>query len=196
MRSPCECASRRPSNVIEKKQVVDPIADRRRTKGKEEVDMVCTDATDDCSMGCMNMCLFSPNEVFDNANTHAHTHNHLCCVSLCTIHPRPAGFHNTKLVRNIRVKKNNEMVNKMHKTKTWKDIDFAADRERFDAIVRREKREADRVMRNKAKEEQIVREKEREARSYKTLFDGAEMQSTTAIKEEYASAQDYEDDFM
>ena len=94
------------------------------------------------------------------------------------------------------MKKKNEMVNKMHKTKTWRDIDFAADRERFDAIVRREKREADRVMRNKAKEEQIAREKEREARSYKTLFDGAEMHSTTAIKEEYASAQDYEDDFM
>ena len=155
-------------------------------------------------MWYISICLILPDDVFGDANTHIHTSNHLCCCALSArfilFWPRTnlngAGFHNTKLVQNIRVKKKNEMVNKMHKTKTWKDIDFAADRERFDAIVREEKREADRVMRNKVKEEQIAREKEREARSYKTLFDDAEMQSTTAIKEEYESAQDYEDDFM
>ena len=122
-----------------------------------------------------------------SGNTHAHAQ----------IRPmKRAGFHDNKLVKNIRIKKDSEIVNRLTKTKVWRDVDFASDRERYDSIVRAEKREVDRQRRNQEKEEKLEREKAKEAMSYKTLFDGAEMKSTADIKETYETAQDYEDDFM
>ena len=49
-------------------------------------------------------------------------------------------------MKNIRIKKDSEIVNRLTKTKVWRDVDFAADRERYDGILRGEKRESDRQL--------------------------------------------------
>ena len=99
-------------------------------------------------------------------------------------------------MKNIHIKKDSEIVNRLTKTKVWRDVDFAADRERYDGILRGEKRESDRQRRNQEKEAKLERERLREAMSYKTLFDGADMKSTADIRDEYETAEDYEEDFM
>jgi len=62
-------------------------------------------------------------------------------------------------VKNIRIKKDSEIVNRLTKTKVWRDVDFAADRERYDGILRGEKRESDRQRRNQEKEAKLERER-------------------------------------
>ncbi|CAN6847432.1 unnamed protein product [Brassica oleracea] len=107
------------------------------------------------------------------------------------------GFHNSKMVRTIRVEKRvNEIVNRLNKTKVERTPDFRAEREAVNAAERAERKHH---LREKKKHEEIERlEKERQAdmRSYKGLMVTDKMTSNKDIVSSNKSLQELEDDFM
>ncbi|XP_013621276.1 coiled-coil domain-containing protein 25-like isoform X2 [Brassica napus] len=107
------------------------------------------------------------------------------------------GFHNSKMVRTIRVEKRvNEIVNRLNKTKVERTPDFRAEREAVNAAERAERKHH---LREKKKHEEIERlEKERQAdmRSYKGLMVTDKMTSNKDIASSNKSLQELEDDFM
>ncbi|CAN6992377.1 unnamed protein product [Brassica oleracea var. botrytis] len=107
------------------------------------------------------------------------------------------GFHNSKMVRTIRVEKRvNEIVNRLNKTKVERTPDLRAEREAVNAAERAERKHH---LREKKKHEEIERlEKERQAdmRSYKGLMVTDKMTSNKDIASSNKSLQELEDDFM
>lgn len=107
------------------------------------------------------------------------------------------GYHDLKLVRRIKVeKRQNEIVNRLNKTKREEYPDLAAEREAYDSEVREEKKRAFREAENARLEEERAREADREARDYKHIMDGDKMVTNKDIAAKYESVSDYEDDFM
>lgn len=107
------------------------------------------------------------------------------------------GYHDLKLVRRIKVeKRQNEIVNRLNKTKREEYPDLAAEREAYDKEVREEKKQAFREAENARLEEERAREADREARDYKHIMDGEKMVTNKDIAAKYESVSDYEDDFM
>ena len=107
------------------------------------------------------------------------------------------GYHDLKLVRRIKVeKRQNEIVNRLNKTKCEEYPDLAAEREAYDSEVREEKKRAFREAENARLEEERAREADREARDYKHIMDGDKMVTNKDIAAKYESVSDYEDDFM
>ncbi|KAF3549141.1 hypothetical protein DY000_02000475 [Brassica cretica] len=107
------------------------------------------------------------------------------------------GFHNSKMVRTIRVEKRvNDIVNRLNKTKVERTPDLRAEREAVNAAERAERKQH---LREKKKREEIERlEKERQAemRSYKGLMVTDKMTSNKDIASSNKSLQELEDDFM
>ena len=107
------------------------------------------------------------------------------------------GYHDLKLVRRIKVeKRQNEIVNRLNKTKREEYPDLAAEREAYDVEVREEKKRAFREAENARLEEERAREADRDARDYKHIMDGDKMMTNKDIAAKYESVSDYEDDFM
>jgi hypothetical protein len=107
------------------------------------------------------------------------------------------GYHDLKLVRRIKVeKRQNEIVNRLNKTKREEFPDLAAERDAYDKEIREEKKAAFREAENARLEEERMREAERDARDYKHIMDGDKMVTNKSIAEKYESVSDYEDDFM
>ena len=107
------------------------------------------------------------------------------------------GYHDLKLVRRIKVeKRQNEIVNRLNKTKREEYPDLAAEREAYDKEVREEKKQAFREAENARLEEERAREADREARDYKHIMVGEKMVTNKDIAAKYESVSDYEDDFM
>ena len=107
------------------------------------------------------------------------------------------GYHDLKLVRRIKVeKRQNEIVNRLNKTKREEYPDLAAEREAYDVEVREEKKRAFREAEDARLEEERAREADRDARDYKHIMDGDKMMTNKDIAAKYESVSDYEDDFM
>lgn len=100
-------------------------------------------------------------------------------------------FHDRKAVRKTRVeKRNNEIVNRLNRTKREDNPDLAARREAFDQEVRQQRKaeaQQARVAEKAAREEM---QRTADLRSYSSLMQAENMQSNTAMTE------DYEDDFL
>ncbi|XP_021735516.1 coiled-coil domain-containing protein 25-like [Chenopodium quinoa] len=107
------------------------------------------------------------------------------------------GFHNSKMVRTVRVEKRiNEVVNRLNRTKVERTPDFKAEREAYGAA---EKAERKALLREKKRREEMDRlEKERvaEMRSYKNLMVSDKMTSNKQIASGEKSLQELEEDFM
>ncbi|XP_074335372.1 uncharacterized protein LOC141672621 isoform X2 [Apium graveolens] len=107
------------------------------------------------------------------------------------------GFHNSKMVRTVRVEKRiNEVVNRLNKTKVERTPDLKAEREAVNAAERAERKQ---LLRDKKRREEIERmEKERQAelRSYKNLMVADKMTSNKDIASTNKSLQELEEDFM
>ncbi|GAB2284856.1 hypothetical protein Dimus_019309 [Dionaea muscipula] len=107
------------------------------------------------------------------------------------------GFHNSKMVRTVRVEKRiNEVVNRLNRTKVERKPDFKAEREAYGAA---EKAERKALLRDKKRREEMDRlEKERQAelRSYKNLMVSERMTSNKQIASTNKSLQEMEEDFM
>ncbi|XP_074276518.1 uncharacterized protein LOC141600229 [Silene latifolia] len=107
------------------------------------------------------------------------------------------GFHNSKMVRTVRVEKRiNEVVNRLNRSKVERTVDFKAEREAYNNA---EKAERKAVLREKKRREEMERlEKERQAeqRSYKNLMVSDKMTSNKEIASANKSLQELEEDFM
>ncbi|XP_046676005.1 coiled-coil domain-containing protein 25 [Homalodisca vitripennis] len=80
-------------------------------------------------------------------------------------------FHKDKEVRKMRVAKRvNEIVNRLNKTKTTKEVDLRAERETRDQREREDQKRIQKALREKQKEEEKRKQEEAELRSYTTLM--------------------------
>ncbi|RZC75554.1 hypothetical protein C5167_051033 [Papaver somniferum] len=107
------------------------------------------------------------------------------------------GFHNTKMVRTVRVdKRNNDIVNRLNKTKVERKTDLKAEREAVDAAERTEKKHQQRDKKRHEDLERLEKEKQAELRSYKGLMVSENMTSNKQIASGNKSMQEMEEDFM
>lgn len=107
------------------------------------------------------------------------------------------GFWKNKAVKKTKVRtRENAIVNRLNKTKREEYPDLKAQREAYDAMLKRERQEAYRQAEKERLEEERQRREEKELRSYKGVMDEEKMKSNKEIAEQYASVEDFEDEFM
>lgn len=88
------------------------------------------------------------------------------------------GFHKEKDVRKIKVqKRNNEIVNRLVKTKREEQPDLRAAREDRDRLEREDKKRIQKELKEQHKEEERRKKEEAELRSYTTLMKPEQMSS-------------------
>ncbi|MFH4974367.1 hypothetical protein AB6A40_001076 [Gnathostoma spinigerum] len=81
------------------------------------------------------------------------------------------GFKDDKRVRKIKVeKKNNDILNRLNKTKVTEDIDYQAEREQRDAKERQKQRQKQKEMKEIEKLDKEAKERENRIRSYEDVF--------------------------
>ncbi|XP_031264119.1 coiled-coil domain-containing protein 25-like [Pistacia vera] len=107
------------------------------------------------------------------------------------------GFHNSKMVRTVRVEKRiNEVVNRLNKTKVERKPDLKAERESANAAERAERKLQLRDKKRREEMERLEKERQAEIRSYKGLMVSDKMTSNKQIASESKSLQELEEDFM
>eukprot|EP00249_Psilotum_nudum_P021571 c28157_g2_i1 orf=409-1056(-) len=107
------------------------------------------------------------------------------------------GFHNSKLVRTIRVEKRiNEIVNRLNKTKVERRPDLKAEKEQYNAAERAERKAQLREKKRREEMERAEKERLADVRSYRGLMVSDRMTSNKDIAATGKSLQELEDDFM
>lgn len=107
------------------------------------------------------------------------------------------GFHKQKEVRKCTVeKKDNDILNRLNKTKRETTPDLAAERQAYDKEVSAERKAQVQAVKRAEKAAKEETKREQELRSYKGLMTDDNMISGKELADKYESAQDYEDDFM
>ncbi len=109
------------------------------------------------------------------------------------------GFHNTSAIRKIQVdKRNNEIINRLNKTKEEKTVDFA--KEKIDRQRQaREKLKAEETQkRDQAKKETEQRKKEQSILHYEEIFESRNTNSGMKTNQSNSgmSIEEYENSFM
>lgn len=101
------------------------------------------------------------------------------CISFNTTWPFQVGqvaFHKDKEVRKVKVaKRNNDIVNRLNKTKKESFPDLRIERETRDRLEREDKKKLLRDQKEKEKEEERRKKEEQELRSYSTLMKSENM---------------------
>ncbi|KAK4388870.1 Coiled-coil domain-containing protein 25 [Sesamum angolense] len=106
------------------------------------------------------------------------------------------GFHNSKMVRTVRVEKRiNEIVNRL-KDKVERKPDLKAEREAVNAAERAERKQQLRDKKRREELERLEKERQAELRSYKNLMVAEKMTSNKNIASANKSLQELEEDFM
>ncbi|KAL6556607.1 Coiled-coil domain-containing protein 25 [Orobanche gracilis] len=107
------------------------------------------------------------------------------------------GFHNSKMVRTVRVEKRiNEVVNRLNKTRVERTPDLKAEREAVNAAERAERKQQLRDKKRREELERLEKERQAESRSYKNLMVAEKMTSNKDIASTNKSMQELEEDFM
>ncbi|CAN6353335.1 unnamed protein product [Urochloa humidicola] len=107
------------------------------------------------------------------------------------------GFHNSKLVRTIKVEKRiNEIVNRLNKTKVERKPDLKAEREAVSVAEKAERKAQLRDKKRREEMERLEKEKQAEIRSYKGLMVQEKMTSNKQIASGSKTLQELEEDFM
>lgn len=109
------------------------------------------------------------------------------------------GFHNSKMVRTVKVeKRQNEVVNRLNKTKVERkpDLKGETERETVNAAERAERKQQLREKKRREEMERQEKEKQAEIRSYKGLMVSDKMTSNKQIASASKSLQELEEDFM
>mmetsp|Transcript_8396 Transcript_8396/g.22720 ORF Transcript_8396/g.22720 Transcript_8396/m.22720 type:complete len:221 (+) Transcript_8396:14-676(+) len=106
------------------------------------------------------------------------------------------GYHDVKIVKEYRVEKSNEIVNRLNKTKQELFPDLEAEKNAWLEARTRERRDQakEQKRREKAEREEAMRTKE--LLSYDRIMDSDDMVTNKELKEKYQSVEDWEDDFM
>lgn len=107
------------------------------------------------------------------------------------------GFHNSKMVRTVRVEKRiNEVVNRLNRTKVERTVDFKAEREAYCAAEKAERKAQLREKKRREEMDRLEKERQAELRSYKNLMVSDKMTSNKQIASASKSLQELEEDFM
>ncbi|XP_030548749.1 coiled-coil domain-containing protein 25 isoform X1 [Rhodamnia argentea] len=107
------------------------------------------------------------------------------------------GFHNSKMVRTVRVEKRlNDVVNRLNRTKVERKPDLKAEREAVNAVERAERKQQLRDKKRREEMERLEKERQAELRSYKGLMVAENMTSNKQIASASKSLQELEEDFM
>ncbi|KAG0566590.1 hypothetical protein M758_7G069200 [Ceratodon purpureus] len=107
------------------------------------------------------------------------------------------GFHNSKLVRTVRVEtRKNEVVNRLNKTKTEQTPDLKAEREAYNAAERNERKQHTKEKKRREELERLEKERQAEIRSYTRLMVQEKMTSNKDIAAKGKSLAELEEDFM
>jgi len=108
------------------------------------------------------------------------------------------GFHNAKLVKKLFVeRKNNDIINRLNKTRTEPQVDLRAEREAYDKQMQMERKAQKRQMEQQRTEEARQHKAEQEIKEYRVLMDKDHMEATNKKMEQYENNYvGYEDDFM
>ena len=108
------------------------------------------------------------------------------------------GFHNQKLVKKVFLeRKNNEIINRLRKTKREVDVDFKAERERFDKQMQAERKVQRKEAELTEKENRRMKKEEQEMKHFTALADEDHLKETEERMKKYEGNFDaYEDDFM
>uniref|UniRef100_A0A803LBT8 NFACT RNA-binding domain-containing protein n=1 Tax=Chenopodium quinoa TaxID=63459 RepID=A0A803LBT8_CHEQI len=107
------------------------------------------------------------------------------------------GFHNSKMVRTVRVEKRiNEVVNRLNRTKVERTPDFKAEREAYGAAEKAERKAQLREKKRREEMDRLEKERVAEMRSYKNLMVSDKMTSNKQIASGEKSLQELEEDFM
>ncbi|KAL4539448.1 hypothetical protein Ndes2437B_g02177 [Nannochloris sp. 'desiccata'] len=107
------------------------------------------------------------------------------------------GYHNEKNIKKMIVdKKNNDIVNRLNRTKKELYPDLEAERAAYDKELRGQ---AKAVAIAQKQEEKAAKEEQKrldELKSYKNIMKEEDMVTVRELREKYATVEDYEDDFM
>ncbi|KXZ51981.1 hypothetical protein GPECTOR_10g1003 [Gonium pectorale] len=107
------------------------------------------------------------------------------------------GFHDQSLVLKVKVdRKNNEIINRLEKTRQERYPDLAAEKEVYLSQVRQAKRAEERAARAAEKAAKEERKKQEDMKSYKHIMKDEFMLSNKEVKEKYQSVEEMEEDFM
>ncbi|KAK9742142.1 hypothetical protein RND81_03G151200 [Saponaria officinalis] len=107
------------------------------------------------------------------------------------------GFHNSKMVRTVRVEKRiNEVVNRLNRSKVERTCDFKAEREAYNNAEKAERKALQREKKRREEMERLEKERQAEQRSYKNLMVSDKMTSNKQIASANKSLQELEEDFM
>ncbi|EFJ52841.1 hypothetical protein VOLCADRAFT_101600 [Volvox carteri f. nagariensis] len=107
------------------------------------------------------------------------------------------GFYDQSLVFKVKVeRKNNEIINRLEKTRQERYPDLAAEKEVYMSQVRQARRAGERAARAVEKAAREERKKQEDLKSYKHIMKDEFMVSNKDLKDKYTSVEELEDDFM
>ncbi|KAG2501959.1 hypothetical protein HYH03_000457 [Edaphochlamys debaryana] len=107
------------------------------------------------------------------------------------------GFHDQSQVYKVKVeKKNNDIINRLEKTRQEKHPDLAAEKEAYMSQVRQSKRAEERAARAAEKSAREDRKRQEDMKSYKHIMKDEYMTSNKEVQSKYASVEEMEEDFM
>ncbi len=107
------------------------------------------------------------------------------------------GFRDDRLVRKVRVeRRKNEVVNRLEKTEEERAVDLAEEKEAWLREERGKARAAAAAARRAEKAAAEAHRAAKEARSYGAILGDEAVAAAAERRGKYATAEDYEDDFM
>mmetsp|Transcript_40267 Transcript_40267/g.89421 ORF Transcript_40267/g.89421 Transcript_40267/m.89421 type:complete len:219 (+) Transcript_40267:83-739(+) len=106
-------------------------------------------------------------------------------------------FHDPRNVKKVRVeRKQNEIINRLEKTRVEKYPDLKAEKETYESLKRNARKAEDRVKRAEEKAAKEEAKRQEDLRTYKHLMKEENMVSNQELKSKYKNVEDMEDDFM
>eukprot|EP01023_Acetabularia_acetabulum_P022064 TRINITY_DN2178_c0_g1_i1.p2 TRINITY_DN2178_c0_g1~~TRINITY_DN2178_c0_g1_i1.p2 ORF type:complete len:217 (-),score=16.86 TRINITY_DN2178_c0_g1_i1:431-1081(-) len=106
-------------------------------------------------------------------------------------------FFDTKAVKKVRVdKKNNDIINRLNKTKNEQFPDLQTQRIEYDRQISKQKKGELIKQQQAAKQMKEERKRQEELKSYKHIMTDDQMTSSMQIKDKYKDFEELEDDFM
>lgn len=107
-------------------------------------------------------------------------------------------YHRPENVRRMKVEKNNSLVKQLEKTRKELYPDLAADQERRQHDIQRQKKNEHKRLARERNERKMEAQREKELRSYDRLYDEACMTSVSEMNAtaDATAAEEFEDDFM
>lgn len=111
-----------------------------------------------------------------------------------TLTPNPLSQNATQIIKDVR--KDADAVKRIERTRREAHPDLAAEKEAFEEEERGARRAAAARARAEEKAAAKAAAADKKARSYDVLLDPDAMRTAEDMKATYASAADYEDDFM